>query len=445
MRRVDRARLTLLLPLVTALYSGPAAAEATPPVEPAPAPPKTATADALPPAGDSLGPVERLPPSAYPNKPIRGLEGGSLWLNNDFNGLQWPYYPKTGIGVSGYVWIDGGYETISRGNPSEQGINYLLQQGRFLLRATPTWSDGRWFVQGQAEIVANKDQTASAPLFPLADDVWVRVGRWNTFDLQLGRYQAWEIYHFGMGLDLNTLERNGAIDGSSGYTVPSIYGVTYAFYRPAGVGGAAIHLYPAESVRFELGTQFGNEAGANVLAGRPVAVLDLGWLKFKVGGEWKRQTDQAVGGKGSLDQRGAGAALQFVVDPHVEFGANAAYGWFDHTSSVDGSFDTAGSGTNYSLGAFANARIVPPIRDLLVGGGLNYTYLQDKHYDPTLRRDGNFDHWQGFGAVQYVLFKQLYIKVVGGYALANLNPTFTMVNPYFNTMYSARLRLMYLF
>ena len=40
-----------------------------------------------------------------------------------------------------------------------------------------------------------------------------------------------------------------------------------------------------------------------------------------------------------------------------------------------------------------------------------------------LRRDVNFDQWQIFGAIQYVLWKRLLIKNVFGYALANLNPT----------------------
>ena len=51
-----------------------------------------------------LGPIERLPPSAFPEPRVRGIQGGSLWMT--FHGLQWPYYPKTGIGVSGSGWID---------------------------------------------------------------------------------------------------------------------------------------------------------------------------------------------------------------------------------------------------------------------------------------------------------------------------------------------------
>ena len=44
--------------------------------------------------------------------PTRGIWGGSLWLT--FHGLQWPYMPKTGVGVSGYAWVDTGYEQIRR-------------------------------------------------------------------------------------------------------------------------------------------------------------------------------------------------------------------------------------------------------------------------------------------------------------------------------------------
>ncbi len=414
-----------------------ASGEPTPPAES----PKPSLADApAPPPSQSLGPFERLPLSAYPETHVRGLVGGSLW--STFHGMQWPYYPKTAIGVSGYAWIDTGYEHIARGNPSEPSINTWLQQGRLLLRVTPTWSNGTYFVQAQAEIVANKDQSSGPPQLGNVDDAWIRLGKWNTFDIQVGRYEAWEVYHFGMGLDLNTQERQGATGSNSGLQPPSIYGLTYAFYRPASVGEAAVHLYPTNWLRFELGTQLGNESGQNVLAGRPVGVLDVGWMKLKLGGEYKKQSDQNVGAKGELTQRGVGGALQFVLDPYVEFGVNGAYGLVDHVSSVDGSIDQAGSNTTYSVGGFLNVRV---IEDLLVGGGANFTNLEDTHYDPTLKRNGKFDQWQTFGAVQYLLLKQLYIKAVLAYSLADFNPSFTMLSPFKNEMTSARLRLQYLF
>ena len=53
------------------------------------------------------GMVEQLPASAYPEPVTRGLYGGPLWL--DMQGLQWPYMPQSGVGISGYGWIDNNY------------------------------------------------------------------------------------------------------------------------------------------------------------------------------------------------------------------------------------------------------------------------------------------------------------------------------------------------
>jgi len=439
--------------LVALLVSGPAWAQdaaAQPPAEetkpgappsstppPPRAPEEEAKAEVKADEGNKiLGPIERLPPSAFPAPRTRGIPGGSLAFT--FHGLQWPQMPKSGIGVSGSLWVDTGYERIGRGNPSEQSIKYWLQQGRLVLRATPTWTNGDYFVQGQAELVGNKDQSLHQPDVVDVDDLWIKVGKWNSWDVQLGRYEGWEVYHFGMGLDLYTLERNGATDEA--FTAPGIYGLTYAFYRPAGVGQAAVHLYPTDYLRFELGAQLGNEFGQNSLAGRPVGVLDLGIIKVKVGGEYKKLNDQKEGSKGEVKQRGFGGAIQAVFDPYVEFGVNGAYGMVDRVAQ-DGTVDEKGSNTTYSVGGFANARI---IQDWTIGAGLNYTYLEDIHVDPSIGRPEKFHHIQTFGALQYLLWKQVYIKAVVAYAKAEFRPNFG--EPLFdNEMLSARVRLLYLF
>src|SRR3954471_3268231 len=163
-----------------------------------------------PEAPPPVGPVERLPPTAYPEWTIRGITGGSLWFSGNFHGMPWPYYPKTGIGVSGYAWLDTGYETIDRGNITEPDSRFLVSQGRAVLRVTPTYSLGSFYLQGQVEVVGNKDQAQVQPNVADIDDLWLRFGQWKQWDVQVGRYEAFEVYHFGMGLDLNTLERDGA-------------------------------------------------------------------------------------------------------------------------------------------------------------------------------------------------------------------------------------------
>jgi hypothetical protein len=412
---------------------------ATPPVNVVAAapPPSKGQEPSLP----LLGFVERLPPSAYPSEPIRGIEGGSLW--RIFHGLQWPYYPKTGIGVSGDLWVDSSYQHTIRRLPNEpngRGLTEFLQQGRQVLRFTPTWSGGEWFVQGQTELVANEDQGQAQPngLFVTVDDLWLRAGKWKKFDVQVGRLEGWEIYHFGMALDLHTAERVGP---NAQTLAPQIYGVTALMYRPQSFGAGAVHLYPTDWLRFEIEGRYGNEAAQNGLGGRAVGIVDLGWMKIKGGAEYEDLSPEADSGKGDQKTYGAGGALQFVFDPWVEFGVNGAYGWQTTTDPVSGNPSPAQSFQTYSLGAFANAHV---IGDLIVAGGINYTYYVDQEYDATLRRTLNRDNWQGFGALQYTLWKQLYIKGVVGYALANFNPIGSNVS-YFNTMISGRLRLELLF
>jgi hypothetical protein len=388
------------------------------------------------PAETEIGPIERLPPSAFPAPTPRGIHGGSLW--STFHGLQWPYYPKTGIGISGYAWIDTGYEEIRRGNPTEQGIKYRLQQGRLLLRVTPTYTFGDFFVQAQAELVANKDQSQAQPNTADTDDLWVRVGQWKTWDLQLGRFENWEVYHLGMGLDLHTLERQGAVDEA--FAVPDIYGLSYAYYRPAGVGRAAAHLYPTDWFRVELATEFGNEFGSNVIAGRPVGILDFGFIRVKAGVEYKKLTDQKEGSKGETTQRGSAGSVHFVFDPYIEFGVNGSYGIVDRVAQ-DGTVDEKGTNEVYSFGGFANVRI---IEDLLFGAGANITKLEDIHLDRSVGDVDHFSHLQAFGALQYLVMKQLFVKFVGAYARSEFHPVFG--EPIFNnTMVSGRLRLLYLF
>jgi hypothetical protein len=394
---------------------------------------------------DVLHLIEQLPPSAYPSPTprVRGIYGGSLWLEPDFQGLQWPYYPKTGIGISGSGWVDTGYRNYNSG----QGLStqtkgeQFVQQSRFVLRATPTWTDdnGAFFVQAQMELVGAQISTSNGEVWGV-DDAWVRFGKWKLFDVLVGRFQAWEVYHYGMGLDLFTLERNGAYNGSQ--PVPQIYGLTDMYLRQDSIGQGAVHVYPTDWLRFEVGFQFGADLSGNNVDGiRPVGIAEFGPLRLKLGAEF---IDGRGGGAGTLNKtrtQGYGGALQLVLDPYVELGINGAYALND---SIDGKGELVNTATNdtYSVGAFANARIIP---DLLVGAGINYTYLVDQNYDRTLARNDRYDQWQPFGAVQYLLLKQLFIKGVFAYAKADLNPIPSVSQVSTNDMYSFRLRFEYLF
>ena len=408
------------------------------------------------PAGLAVGPVEQLPPSGYPEPKIRGLPNGSLWL--DMQGWQWPYMPKTGIAVSGYAWVDTSYESqkpalTAAGQPLAGVVasTLSLEQARVLARITPTWSNGEYFAQGQAELVATElSPTASGVLWS-ADDAWVRFGKWNLFDVQLGRFQMWDVYHFGMGLDLFTFERTGAAGlGPSGGLIPDAYAETsiaQIFLRQNTLGQFAGHVYALDWLRFELGGQYGPDASGNNVRGlRPVAIADLGYLKVK--GEIQVRDDKGAqeGSKLDTNEVSGGGSVQVVLAPYIEGGFNFEYASQNATKS-DGTKDVGNTRHQYTYGGFVNgrplARLVP---DLMFGCGAHMTFSQDKNFDPTVNRSDQADHLQMFGAVQYLLFHQLYIKAVVAYALAHTNPTpLSSPSVYKSEVVSGRLRLEYLF
>ncbi|HEY4015596.1 MAG TPA: hypothetical protein VGM06_19790 [Polyangiaceae bacterium] len=429
-----------LAAFASSFFPRPAAAADPPPFSaPKSAPPAAA-------ASPLLGPVERLPAEAYPAPTTRGLYGGSLWLVPDLHGEQWPYYRKTGIGISGSVFVDFSYERNLQGEPlhgvggipgSNDTTNYL-ENGRFVLRATPTWSDRKYFVQGQAELVATQLSTSTSGVVWSADDMWIKAGMWKIFDVQVGRFQAWEVYHHGMGLDLYTTEFAGA---TGPFGIANIYGLDYMLYRQDTVGQAAVHVYPLDWLRFEVEGLYGSAGGTNTLGVRPVGIADFGWLKLKAGAEIRDAKGAIDNPKDELRQEGVGGSVAFVFDPTIEFGVSGAYGQTDQRDTA-GVIKTTGTFNTYSIGGFANVRIVDRV---LLGGGLHYTFKEDTDVDTTLNRDETFDQWQGFGALQYLLFDQLFIKGVFSYAIADNNPIPMSSPVYKNQMYSFRLRFQYLF
>jgi len=431
----------------------PFAADAPPPVPESnvAAPSKQAPASA--PAGSAAnfptGLVERLPSSASPEPVTRGLYGGSLWL--DMQGHQWPYYPRIGVGISGYGWVDTDYKRTRIGDPGQSDHwTQLFEQGRFALRVTPTYSNGNWFVQAQAEIIANLNQLEVQPIVADTDDIWVRTGSWNAWDVTVGRFEAFSVYHLGMGLDLNTDERIGAYDQSQpAASVPQPYLASYLYYRAAGPANIALHLYPVAGLRLELLAQWGNDGPTNDLGGRPAVIYDLGWLKVRFAAEyqWKFARDPATSAHNETRNRGVAGSIQLVLAPWIELGPNigrAVTDFYDaSTLQPDGSFapKTANSGDIWSYGGFLNAR---PFGDWLIGVGANYASFTNLHKNTNGEGDKS-TNTQTFLAVQYLVHRQLFVKVVGGYAKSHFDRSFSNMASYDDDMFSVRVRLMYLY
>ena len=432
-------------------------------LSPAPAREATAVGGSIPPPPEpaveappvtEIG-VQRLPGSAYPEPQTRGLKYGSLWLT--FHGLQWPYLPaKSGrdrfvIGLSGWSWLDTAYVKFAPWGQNAQAIAqdqvaYSTQAGRMLLRVTPTYSFADWFVQGQVELVGTENQTIQR--FEVGgadtDDLWLRIGQWNKWDFQVGRFEGWEVFHLGMGLDQNTFERQGAVGSSDPQF--SYYGLTDNQFRPSGAAGdMAVHDYPLPYLRFEALGTVGSFSSGPVVATRPVAILDFGWLKLKGGVEWQRQTAQVTTSQLEITSKGVGGAVQFVFEPHIEFGFNAAQGT---VFSIDkqGLENAAGSFTRTSYGWFANVSNGSDRYPLLFGLGGLFTRDVDQNNIANPNVVDNYWLWQSFAAVQYVVFQQLYIKLVGSYSRAHwLQASTNPATSYDNDMYSVRLRFSFYF
>jgi hypothetical protein len=436
---------------------------ANPAASPAPAHEATATAGSIPPppAPAVVAPpvteigVERLPGSAYPEPQVRGLKYGSLWLT--FHGLQWPYLPaKAGrdrfvIGLSGWGWLDTGYEKFApwgnNSNLEQSRVAYWAQQGRMLLRVTPTYSFENWFIQGQVELVGTEDQTIARVAQGGADtdDLWLRLGQWNKWDFQVGRFEGWEVFHLGMGLDYLTFERVGAVGTGEKSLSIAYYGLTDNQFRPQGAAGnAAVHLYPLPFLRFEVLGMVGSLSGPAV-ATRPVAILDFGWLKLKGGVEWQQITGQQASDQTNKTSKGVGGAIQFVFDPHIEFGLNAAQGTVVSIDAMSHQSPT-GTFTRTSYGGFLNVSNGSNRYPLLFGVGGLFTRNVDYNnlVDPNVV--DNYWLWQSYAAVQYVVFNQLYIKLVGGYSRGHwLNAASSPPLLYDDEMYSVRLRFSFYF
>jgi hypothetical protein len=453
----------------------PGEPEEPPPAREAEPAPPVAAAHAAPIAAEPPAPfLEHMGPETFPGR-LRGIYGGSLWLEPDFQGLQWPQNSRSGLGVSGQFWVDSGKEWIKRGTDQLPNSELLLQQGRGVLRLTPAYVSGRLFAQAQVELVGNLCQATTTICTTSGtfdtDDLWIRFGAWNAWDVKVGRFEAWEVYHLGMGMELYTLERLGAgMFGIDTLTTPrleapTVYGVSYVHDRPTqgfGVGHAALHLYPTDYLRFELLGKLGtdnyradNATGDtpwNYLGGRPTIIFDAGWVKVRAAGEYQRRTAttqsitpgmpaQKVDPVPERIQKGAGASVQFVIDPFVEFGLNGAIAK-QHDKDAFGRVVPENTFTTKSIGGFANIRLW---ERALFGLGVNWTTLTDTFVAAGSTVNDFTGHLQGFGAFQYRPVGQLYVKAVVGLASADFQPSDLAVPEWHNHMYSGRIRLLYIY
>lgn len=257
-----------------------------------------------------------------------------------------------------------------------------------------------------------------------ADDVYVQYGKGDTWDLQVGRFMTWRVYHKGLGFDIFTLEDQGASKSypiSNGIFAVHTYEVDYIFLRNSPyVGGevagrAAFHYYPIDELGFEAALAYGlaGSRGLNTWGGRFAADFQWEFLRLSAAAEYRKQTltgppnvTQNVGTPeetvvecelcGSSNNLGFGGGAIVTLLP-LRFGGGVAKGFDESFSPVgdsqgDAAPDIAGSGSRLSLGGYVELDVGTWIMDkqLFLGSGTNRTELirdnfnQEYHYQTAI-------------------------------------------------------------
>jgi hypothetical protein len=341
-----------------------------------------------------------------------------------------------------------------KGTDPAQG--FYDMRGRFVVGPTVEHRFGPnndWFVAARGELVAWLRERTNYQVN--ADDVYGQVGKKGLWDLKLGRFQSWRVYHKGSGFDLYTIEDQGACTSlssscslESGSFGPHTYEVNYNYYRePA--GKAAVHIYPTPWSGIELLGLMGNSDGPNLLGGRAAALVHFPYVRASAAVEYRatrppKENAAACPKCGNVsDSIGFGGGVELTIKP-VAIGLNGAQGKYTSYNVTTGVLDNDASSTRTSLGGYAEVDVgsLAIERSLILGFGLNRTEVLDKV--------DNFEqHYQGAAYVLFPLgFNAASVKLVVSQATediqkSNGDGTATELPTY--TMRAARLRFTYPF
>ena len=383
-------------------------------------------------------------------------------LAQDDNQLEQPnglrHTPSTDV----LQWHGGLEADTTYAGYSDQGTDRPMAfydlRGRFVVGPTLEHRFGEhkdWFVAARGELVAwLRDGTTYQVN---ADDVYGQVGQKGVWDLKLGRFRSWRVYHKGAGFDLYTIEDQGACTSGSlstgscslesGVFGPHTYEVSYNYYRePA--GKAAFHVSPTPWSGLELTGVMGNSGVFNQLGGRGAGLLHFDFLRVSAAAEYrltKPGQEQAATcpNCGVSRYYGFGGGAELTLAP-VSIGVNAAQGHETKYSATNGTLDPDASATVTSLGGYAEVDVgsLAFDRGLILGFGLNRTEVVD--------RVDNFEqHYQGAAYALFPLgFNEASLKVVVSQAtldiLSSKGDGTAMQLPT-STMRTARLRFSYPF
>lgn len=404
---------------------------ATPPAAPQPSGP---SAGAVPPAQLPAVPAPPVPATQQPDvSPQPPPAPAPLPSNAEKDaspfgghGEKAELFPKLTIPIrfDGYFWVDTGYmkRTNAKSGQYDQAAAYM--QGRYVLGATYYAEKGELFGLARGQFMGLVNEFSKSQYEPHTLDAYVQAGFKNKFDIQVGRFLAWEVYHRGQGIELFTAEEAGALNG------PSLYWLDQTRGYKNESGQFAIHAYPLDVLKFELAGVYGQESNQNNYGLRPVVDFSVGGFQAIGGAEYLKQVPQTDADKVETSLKGAAGKLQYSF-PVVTAGANFAYADVDATD-IQGITDTAKSYKKYSTGGFVD---IDFWRNSI---GLGYHHTHQKN-----ERSENTRHEQMF--VSYLMrlpIDGLAVKAVYGFASAKIEDA-DAKSEWTNNMNSFRVRVSY--
>ena len=263
---------------------------------------------------------------------------------------------RTPILFFGEFWTDTGDMFRNNGESGKPDQTTYYMQGRLLLGAKYVQQLGSLKAEAKGEFLALVNDRATYE--PHSQDVYLKVGQ-EAWNLQIGRFLAWEVFTRGLGMDYYTADEAGAQNG------PSMYRVDLAQGRGDEPGQAAAHWYPAPGLGVELATVFGAEGSQNQLGARPTVVYSFGPVDLVAGGEILRQQPQYANDKVEVTSYGGGGRAQLRI-PHLTVRPRGAPACTPTPRTSTATSTRPRPSTRSAMGGFANLDFGP--HTLGVGG-----------------------------------------------------------------------------
>lgn len=332
-------------------------------------------------------------------------------------------FPRLAVPIrfDGYFWVDTGYMKRTNAQSGQYDQSAAYMQGRYVLGATYYSDKGSLFGLARAQFIGLVNEFSKSQYEPHTLDAYVQAGYRGKFDIQIGRFLAWEVYHRGQGIELFTAEEAGALGG------PALYWLDQTRGYKNEAGQFAFHGYPFKFLKFELAGVYGQESNQNNYGLRPVIDFSVGELQLIGGYEYLRQLPQTEADKVKTRLSGAAGKLQYRF-PVVTAGANLA--WVDVDSvDIQGNTDSSKSYKKLSAGGFVDIDFWKNS----IGLGFHHTAQKNE-------RDEHTKHEQMF--VSYLIrlpIDGLALKAVYGFASARIEDV-DAKSKWTNNMNSFRVR-----